>query len=147
MIRRIERKKALRMSRSSKNRTGILDANIFVLRRMAHQESLLHLRQVIQEMLSREVVDELPGDGEGAARQCNFRGSLRNDVRQVGRESMGDMSSGGWRANGNHCSCVRHIRCRREYRRPAQTVAEQQGWGAMVLTQIICGRHKIADVG
>ena len=54
------------MSRGSEDRTGILDANIFVLRCMAYEESLLHVRQATQEILTRKVIEELLGNGERA---------------------------------------------------------------------------------
>src|SRR5882757_9815413 len=109
MIRRIERKKAFGMSRGREDRTGILDTNIFVLRRMAHEESLLHVCQAIQKILPCKFVEELLGDGECATRHGDVRRPLLDDVRQVDLEIVGNMSSGGWRANCHHASCVWYV--------------------------------------
>src|SRR5258706_3566256 len=99
MIRRIERKKALGMSRCCKNLGCICDADIFVARRVAHQKCLLQPPQTIEKALLRDIVEELLGDGEGATRQRNLCGSLLVDLRQIGGEVMRDVGGRGWCAD------------------------------------------------
>jgi hypothetical protein len=52
------------------DRTSIFYASMIVLRCMAHKERLFHVHQNTRKILSRDVVEELLGDGKGATRQA-----------------------------------------------------------------------------
>ena len=69
MIRRIERKKALGVPRGCEYLGRILDADVFVTRRMADQKRLLQLRQTIEDILLGDIVEDSrsPSPFEGAA--------------------------------------------------------------------------------
>jgi IstB-like ATP binding protein len=54
---------------------------------MTHQEGLPHLRQVVQEILCPEVVEELPRDGECTPCQGDFRGSHLGDLCALDSDS------------------------------------------------------------
>ncbi len=108
MIRGIKREKTLGMPRCSEDRAGIVDTDIFVTRRMANQQRLLHVGQIVQERLFADVVEKLFRYGEGAARQGDFRGAVLGDVCQIGGKVVRYVSGRCRRTNGRHSSCVRH---------------------------------------
>jgi hypothetical protein len=114
---------------------------------VAHQKRLLELCQTIKEVLPRDIVEELLGDGEGATRQRNLRYSLLIDLRQIGGEIMRDMGCRGWRTDRDDARRFRHVRRRGKHRRPAQAMADQQRRRGVILSQIIGCRDKILNVG
>src|SRR5689334_4732585 len=124
MVRCVKREEALGMSSGGKNRTRICKANNLIMRCMTYQKSFLHSLQLAQEILPRQVIEELLCDDEGAPRQRDFRGSHLNDIRQIGRKILGNVRSGGWCADRRHGSCVGHVWRSCEHRRSAQAVAD-----------------------
>jgi len=147
MVGLIERDESFWMFCGLEYLPGIFDPDHLVQRSVKDQQGFSNAGYFACQRLAGDIVEKLLFDGKHPSRQVDFGKSFAFDFVQVGVEVVFHMLGIKRCGDGANCLRLRDTVCRRQHRRPAQTVTNQYRRRLSMRPQPVRRRNQIADIG
>ena len=142
-----QRHEALGVSRRGKDMARILDAHQFVGRRMKDEQRFAQIGNSIAQLLPGNVVEEGAANPEWATGERDFQLASGADLHDVILQQADDVGRIAGCADGHHRTRLRHLGSRRQHRRAAETVANENGRCPPHARKLVGRCDKIGDIG